>query len=170
MQLTRAALVQLAREDDKAVLAGVTTLVGSSSLISAAFLPWVEKAAFGVSFTTLGIQDGAILQTVLAMISAGIAAVLLQRPVAVRVAVILIVLAVAELSLAIWNAANIVHAIEVVDSHHLWISAIGTGAYLGVLGSVITCVGGILAWTKRGSRISSANADRTWSRGHEGPS
>jgi hypothetical protein len=155
VQLKRAPL-RFAREDDSAVpadldrTAGITTLAGCSITILAAFLPWVEKAAFGVSLTTMGIQGAGILLTVLAMISAGIAiVVLLRRPATAWVAIILTVLALALLGLAIWEGVDIVRAIDQVDSHQVLISAIGTGAYLGVLGSVITLVGGILAWTTR---------------------
>jgi hypothetical protein len=155
VQLKRAPL-RFAREGDSAVpadldrTAGITTLAGCSTAILAAFLPSVEKAAFGVSLTTMVIQGAGILLAVLAMISAGIASVvLLRRPATAGVAIILIVLALGQLGLAIWDGVNIVHAIDQVDSRQVLISAIGTGAYLGVLGSVITLAGGILAWTTR---------------------
>jgi hypothetical protein len=153
----RKAPLPFAREDDHPIpghagrTAGVTTLVGCSITILATFLPWVEKVAFGVSLTTIGFQTAGILLAFLAMISAGIAsAVLLRRPAAARVAIVLVLLAVTQLGLAIWDSANIVQAIGQVSSHQVLISAVGTGVYAAVLGPVVTVVGGILAWTTRG--------------------
>jgi len=58
---------------------------------------------------------------------------------------VLIVLGVAQVGLAIWHLESIVQATSKADSRLVLISMIGTGLYLGVLGSVITLVGGILA-------------------------
>ena len=150
------ASLQFASEEESTVpadldrTAGVITIVGCLATFLAAFLLWVEKAIFGVSLTALAIHDAGELLAVLAAISAGIAgAVLLRRLATAGLAMILIVLAVAQLGLAIWDGATILRAIGQADSHLVLISAIGTGAYLGVLGTVITLAGGILAWTKR---------------------
>jgi hypothetical protein len=133
-----------------AVWAGVLTLVGCTFTIVSAFLPWAERAVFGISLTGLGVQGEAILLAVLAAISAGIAvAVLFRRPVVLSVVIALVVLAFAELGLAIWNALSIVHAIGQMQSRAVLIGAIGTGAYGAVLGSLATLAGGILAWPKR---------------------
>ena len=136
--------------------AGVITLVGCFATILATLLPAIEPAVVGVSVSSRNIPAIAIPLAVLAVISAGIAGVvLLRRPVTARIALILIALAMAQLSLAIWFGSSIVRAIEQADSHLVFISAIGTGAYLSVLGSAITLLGGVLAWTGRHS----ANSD-----------
>ena len=133
-----------------AVWAGVLTLVGCTFTIVSAFLPWAEEAAFGISLAGLRVQDAAILLAVLAVISAVIAVVVLfRRPVVVRVVIALVVLAVAELGLAIWDAVKIVQTIEQMQTRDVLIGAIGTGAYGAVLGSLATLAGGILAPTKR---------------------
>jgi hypothetical protein len=148
--LLNRALVRRAPRDDMAVWAGVLTLVGCTFTIVSAFLPWAEQAVFGISIAGLGVKAGAILLAVLAAISAGLAVgVLFRRPAVVIVVIALVVLAVAELGLAIWNAVNIVQAIEQTKSHAVFIGAIGTGAYGAVIGSLATLAGGILAGSKR---------------------
>ena len=144
--LLNLALVQRAPRDEIAVWAGVLSLVGCAFTIVSAFLPWVEVAVSGISLAGLGVQPGAILLAVLAAISAGIAgAVLFRRPAVVGVVVALVVLAVVELGLAIWDAVNIVQAIGQMQSSGVFIGAIGTGAYGAVIGSLATLAGGILA-------------------------
>jgi hypothetical protein len=133
-----------------AVWAGVLTLVGCAFTIVSAFLPWVEEAVFGISIAGLGVQAGAILLAVLAAISAGLAVgVLFRRPALVIIVIALVVLAVVELCLAIWDAVNIVQAIAQTQSRAVFIGAIGTGAYGAVIGSLATLAGGILAGAKR---------------------
>jgi hypothetical protein len=130
--------------------AGVTTLTGCGATILATFMPWVEKAVFGVDATAIGIKAAGMPLAVLATISAAIACVvLMRRPATARIAIVLIVMAMAQLGLAIWFGSSIVLAIEQVDSHLVLISAIGTGAYLSVAGSLITLAGAILALMRR---------------------
>jgi hypothetical protein len=135
--------------------AGVITLAGCSSTFVAIFMPWVQVAAFGASAPAMGIQLAGIPLAILAIVSAGIASVArFRRPATARVAVTLVVLAVLQMGLATWFGSNIVLAIERVDSHLVLISAIGTGAYMSVLGSAVTLAGGVLAWTRRASKVS----------------
>jgi hypothetical protein len=130
--------------------AAAFTLAGCTMVLLAAILPWAERAAVGFALTTAAGGSAGILLAVPAVISAGIAgAVLLRRPATAGVAIILIGLAVAQVGVGIWYGGNIMAAIDEVHSHQLLIGAIGTGAYLGVLGSVSTFAGGILAWRTR---------------------
>jgi len=153
--------VQFAHEEVSAApvepdrTAGVITLAGCSSTFLATFMPWLQVAAFGASAPAMGIQTAGIPLAILAIVSAGIASVvLLRRPATARLGITLIVLAVLQLGLATWFGSNIVLAIERVDSHLVLISAIGTGAYMSVLGSAMTLAGGVLAWTGRASKVS----------------
>jgi hypothetical protein len=150
------ALLQFAPEDGIAVpvevdrTAGVITIVGCLAMLLASILPWVDRAALSVSLTGTEIQDAGILIAILALISMGLAgAVLLRRPATAGLATLLIVLAVAQVGLAIWDGMAILHAISKADSHQILIRAIGTGAYAGVMGSVTTLAGTILAWARR---------------------
>ena len=131
--------------------AAAFTLIGCSMVILGAILPWSDKVIFGVSLTTTGGVSAGILLAVPAMISAGIAGfVLLRRPATAGIAITLIGLAATQLGVGIWYGANVMHAIGgQVHSHQPLIGAIGTGAYLGVFGSLSNVAGGILAWTAR---------------------
>ena len=148
MQLSKA-LLRRSPRDDIAVWAAVLTFVGCTFTIVSALLPWAQEAHFGVSLEGLGMRSGAVLLAVLAMVSAGIAVVLLRLPVRVWVLLILVTLATSELGLSIWRAVNILHAIDQMQSSGIFIGAIGTGAYGAIIGSLATLAGGILAWTKR---------------------
>jgi hypothetical protein len=152
MQL-KSARLQLAALDEGAVTArtaGIITVVGCVCAILGAFLPWGEKALFGLSISNAGLQSAGILLAGFAVISVCIAGpVLLRRPATAAIAIILILLALAQLGLAIWNGVNIVQAIAESDSRMVAIRTIGTGAFLGAAGALITLAGGIMAWTKR---------------------
>jgi hypothetical protein len=145
----------LASEDHGIVLdrtAGVLTLVGCGGTVLAAFLPWLERAVFGISLTTSGIQVEVVVLVVLALGSAGIAGVSLLRHHATRaLAIILAVLAVAQLALAISNAVNVVHALDQAAADSMFSRLIGTGVYGCIVGSAVTLFGGYLAWTRRAS-------------------
>jgi hypothetical protein len=135
--------------------AGVITLAGCSSTFLATFMPVLLVWAVGASAPAIGNQAAGIPLAILAIASAGIASVVLfRRPAPARVGITLIVLAVLQLGLATWFGSSIVLAIERADSHLVLISAIGTGAYLSVLGSAMTLVGGVLAWTGRATKVS----------------
>lgn len=126
--------------------AGVITIVGCCATLLAPVLPIVEKALLSVTFPGVGIQGPAVLLILLAGVSAGLAGtVLLRRPATSTVALVLVVLAVAQVGLAIWDSATTLRAISQENSHQVLIRAIGSGAYLGVLGAAITLAGGILA-------------------------
>jgi hypothetical protein len=135
--------------------AGVVTLVGCCGTLLAIVLPWIETAGFGISSITTGGMAAEVPLAILAAGSLGIAGfVLLRRPATAKVAMVLIALATLQVGLAVWFALSIVLAIEHADSQLVLISAIGTGAYLSVLGSALTLVGGVLAWTSRASNVS----------------
>jgi hypothetical protein len=130
--------------------AAVLTLVGSSSIVLAAFLPWLEASVFRISLTTPRIQGEIVLLVVMALVSAGIAVVwLLRRQATTALAIILSVLAAAQLGLAILNAVDVVHAFDQADSEFIFGRLIGTGVYGCILGSAATLIGGYVAWTRR---------------------
>jgi hypothetical protein len=130
--------------------AGLITLVGCSCTILAAFTPWLEDLVFRVSVVEMRIPGVGIVLAVLAVISGGIAVgVLLRRPAPAGVAVILVASAIVQVGLAIWGGADVLRAIGNADSHLVPMRAIGTGAYIAVLGSLTTLAGGILAWKRR---------------------
>ena len=149
----KGARLQLAVLDEESVTArtaGVVTVVGGASAILGAFLPWGEKVLFGISISNAELQIAGILLAVLAVISVCIAGtVLLRRPATAAIAIVLILLGVAQVCVAMWNGADIVQTIAESDSRLVAIRTIGTGAFLGVVGSVITLAGGIMAWTRR---------------------
>jgi hypothetical protein len=152
MQL-KSARLQLAVPDEGDVpvpTAWVIVLVGCASAILGAFLPWGEKALFGISISKAELQTAGGLLAGLAAISICIASfVLLRRPAIAAIAIILIFLALSQIGVAIWNAANIVQLIAHSDSRQIAMRTIGTGATLGVLGSLITLAGAVMAWTTR---------------------
>jgi hypothetical protein len=165
MQPQRAS-VEVAPEDHSSAVAkigrpaGLITLAGCSCTILVAFLPWLENLVFGVSAAGTQVHVAGIVLTALAVISGGIAAaVLLRRPAPAGVAIILVASALAQIGLAIWGAAGVLHAISNTDSHMVLIRAIGTGAYISVLGSLTTLAGGILAWKRRAPPADSALSD-----------
>lgn len=144
------------REDDSSSpssasrTAGRVTLAGCGLTILAALLALVEKAAFGVSLMTAGRQLADVALTVLALTSATLAAVvLLRRPATGALASTLLLLAVGQLGAAIWAATSVLNSIRAIGDDQVFFTAIGTGAYLGVLGSLVTLAGGVLAWTNR---------------------
>jgi hypothetical protein len=155
VQLKRAP-IQLAHGDDDIVAvdghqtAAAIIVGGCIMAILAAILPWIEKAAFGFSLTIPEREPAGLLLGVPAVISAGVAgALLFRRPASGRIAIFLIALAVTQLGVSIWFGLNIVDAIREAQSHLVLITAIGTGAYLAILGSASTLVGSTLAWTTR---------------------
>ena len=148
--------VEMVRENDNSSpsnasrAAGGITLAGCSLTILAAFLPVVGKAAFGVSLTTAGLEYADVALTILAITSATIAGVvLIRRPATPVLAGVLLVFALMQLGLAIWAGVSIVHSIGAVSADHVFFTAVGTGAYLGVLGSLVTLAAGALAWANR---------------------
>ena len=152
MQLTsaRLRLVMLDEGDVSAHTAGIITLVGCASAILGALLPWGEKVLFGISISKTEVQAAGWLLAGIAMFSVCIASVgLLRKPATTAIAIVLILLALTQLGVAIWNGINIVEVIAYSDSRQVAIRTIGTGATLGVLGSLITLAGSLIAWTRR---------------------
>jgi hypothetical protein len=154
VQLKRAP-IQVAQDDGLVAVDGhrvaAAIIVGGCIMaILAAVLPLIEKAAFGFSLTIPEREPAGVLLGVPAVISAGIAGVsLFRRPASRGLAILLIALAVAQLGVCIWFGLNIVEAIRQAQSRLVLISAIGTGAYLAMLGSASNLVGSTLAWTTR---------------------
>jgi hypothetical protein len=155
MQLKKGSF-RLAPEEVQAIpadpdrTAGVVTLVGGFSVVLSAFVPWIETAVFGISLIRIDLASAVF--AALAMISICIGGfVVLRKPATRAVAVVLTVLASAQVGLAIWHLADLVHTLARTDSRLVLINVIGTGLYLGVVASVITLAGGIIAWTKTSS-------------------
>ncbi len=125
-------------------------MVGCLGTLVAASLPWVEQTFLKVALTPSPIKGAGILLAILAMASAVIAGgVLFRRKATPQLAIVLIALAVAQVGVAIWNSVAILRDISNAGSHHLLISAIGTGVYVAVAGSGTTFAGGLLAWLDR---------------------
>jgi hypothetical protein len=141
--------ITLPRPAAPARRAGAVILAGSSTAIVGVLLPWVVLVAFGISLARLGLGAAGSLAG-LALLSAGIATlVLLRRPATAAVGIVLILMAVTQLGLAIWADASVVHAIAQTDTHDVMLNTIGTGSNLNVLGAAVSLVGGYLAWRTR---------------------
>jgi hypothetical protein len=146
--------VRRALEDDRPLpadpvrVAGALILLGSACEIFRLFMPWVEKAVFSISLAQSGLEVAATLLAALGAVAAVIAVfVLLRPPPALATAVILVLLASAELGVSVWHALGILSWLG--PSHHVWADAIGTGMYLGVIGALISLAGAFLTWTNR---------------------
>lgn len=154
MQLD-SARIRLAREAEDAEPAShdrvpaAVALAGCLMTLLAAVMPWGEKAVFGVSLaSTQG--NARILLGILAVVSAGIAGVLLLRtPGAGVVALVLSGLAAWQIGAAIWFGQIILNEVRQADAHLILINAIGTGVYMAAIGSLTALAGAILAWTRR---------------------
>ena len=128
----------------------VITLTGCVMTVIASILPWGEKATFGFSLTTIHGEDLRLALAVLAVACASLAgAAVLRRQSTAGVAMLLIVLAVAQVGAAIWFGGTVLSEIRAAHPNLVLISAIGTGVYMAWLGSVGTLIGAILAWTRR---------------------
>ena len=156
MQVTRRP-IRLVPEDGHAVpedldlTAAVLTFVGGTAAVLSAFLPWLETAGLGIAL--LKVDAPGLVLAALAVISMALAGfVLVRRSATPAVAVVLILLGAAQLGLASWHLADVVNAVRQVDSRLVLMSIIGTGLYMGVMGSMVTLAGGILAWTRRSSQ------------------
>ena len=157
MQLKRAP-VRHAPEDDRPIpadqvrVAATLILLGSACGIFRLFMPWVEKAVFSISLAESGLVVAATLLAALAAVAAVIAAfVLLRPPPAGVTAAVLVLLASAQLGLAVWHSLSILSWLQL--SHHIWADAIGTGMYLGVIGALISLVGAFLTWANRAGMV-----------------
>ncbi len=135
-----------------AQIAAALVLLGSACQLLRMFMPWVEKTIFAISLAKFDLQLATILLAILAVVAAGLALfVLLQPPPTSAIAIALILLALAQLEVAVWHGLGIVT--QLGPSPHVWADAIGTGIYLGVIGAAISLWGGILAWRARGATI-----------------
>lgn len=96
--------------------AGFITLVGCSATILGTSAPWLLRTVLGVSVTSR-IHDAVPALAAIAVLSAGLASfVLLRRPAPAAVAIALVALALGQLWFGIWNAVNVMQAIDLVDS------------------------------------------------------
>lgn len=133
----------------QARLAAVIVLLGSVGAIAGSFLPWISATdpSVGITLTKAGI-DGhyAMLVDLLAMISAGIAGIVVLRGQApTLVAVILTALALAELGLAIFVGSNLARGVAQLEAAGAT-AGLGMGLYLTGLGAVIATAGATLMW------------------------
>ena len=154
MQFKRAT-AQFVREDDDPVradldrTAAVITLVGCGFLILGFIVPWVAKVASADSSTGTVVQPTFILLVP----SVGISGHRLDCAPPATGHNYHRNLAYGVGGDTAWpgdmDGVSIMRSLHQVESHLVLISAIGTGAYLGMMGSVITLAGGVVAWTTR---------------------
>jgi hypothetical protein len=112
----------------------------------------VEKAVFSISLVRSDLEVAGVLLAALAVVTAGIAVFTLVRtPPTATIAIILMVLASAQLGVAIWHSLSILSWLQ--HSPHVWADAIGTGLYLGVIGAVTSLAGAFVMWTNRAGRV-----------------
>jgi hypothetical protein len=144
----RAPLDDQALSADPVRMAATLILLGSACQIFRLFMPWVEKAVFSITLARFDLQVAAILLAALAAVAAVIAVfALLRPPPAAATAIVLVLLASAQLGVAVWHSLSILSWLQ--QSHHVWADAIGTGMYLGVIGAVTSLAGALLTWTNR---------------------
>ena len=125
--------------------------LGSVGAIAGSFLPWIQATdpAAGITLSKAGI-DGhyAMLVDLLAVISAGIAGVVLLRGQApTAVAVTLSALALAELVIVIFVAWNLARGVAQLQEAGAT-AGLGIGLYLAGLGAVVAVAGGAFMWTQ----------------------
>jgi hypothetical protein len=144
----RAPLDDQALSADPVRMAATLILLGSACQIFRLFMPWVEKAVFSITLARFDLQVATILLAALAAVAAVIAVfALLRPPPAAATAIVLVLLASAQLGVAVWHSLSILSWLQ--QSHHVWADAIGTGMYLGVIGAVTSLAGALLTWTNR---------------------
>ena len=135
----------------QARLAAVIVLLGSVGAIAGSFLPWISATdpSVGVTLTKVGI-DGhyAMLVDLLAVISAGIAGIVLLRGQApTPVAVILTALALAELGIVIFVGSNLSRGVAQLEAAGAT-AGLGSGLYVAALGAAIAAAGGAFMWIR----------------------
>lgn len=135
----------------QARLAAVIVLLGSVGAIAGSFLPWISATdpSVGITLTKAGI-DGhyAMLVDLLAVISAGIAGIVLLRGQAqTPVAVILTVLALAELGIVIFVGSNLSRGVAQLEAAGAT-AGLGIGLYVAALGAAIAAAGGAFMWIR----------------------
>ena len=132
-------------------LAGAITAAGSACAIAGSFLPWIAATdpSVGVTLTKVGI-DGhyAMLVDLLAVISVGIAGIVLLRGQApTPVAVILTALALAELGIVIFVGSNLSRGVAQLEAAGAT-AGLGIGLYVAALGAAIAAAGGAFMWIR----------------------
>jgi hypothetical protein len=137
------------RPFDQARLAAVILTVGCAGAIAGSFLPWIQATdpEAGITLSKAGI-DGhyALLVDLMAVISGGIAGtVLLRGSGPPPAAIVLTVLAVAELGLVIFVGSNLGRGVAQLEAAGAT-AGLGIGLYLTGLGAVIATAGGALMW------------------------
>ena len=135
----------------RARLAALVVALGSVCAIAGSFLPWIQATdpAVGITLSKAGI-DGhyAMLVDLLAVISAGVAGVVLLRGQApTAVAVTLSALALAELVIVIFVGSNLARGVAQLEDAGAT-AGLGIGLYLAGLGALIAVAGGALMWTQ----------------------
>lgn len=137
-------------------LAGIVTLVGSGCAIGGSFLPWIEATdpSTGITLTKAGI-DGhyAMVVDLMALIAAAIAGfVLFRRAASTAAAFGIVLLAIAQLGLVVFVGSNLSRGVVQLKEAGA-VASLGYGLYLTALGALIALIGGILAWAREPSRI-----------------
>lgn len=137
-------------------LAGIVTLVGSGCAIGGSFLPWIEATdpSTGITLTKAGI-DGhyAMVVDLMALIAAAIAGfVLFRRAASIAAAFGIVLLAIAQLGLVVFVGSNLSRGVVQLKEAGA-VASLGYGLYLTALGALIALIGGILAWAREPSRI-----------------
>jgi hypothetical protein len=160
MQLERAPVKRTPLDDqahpaDPARVAAILILLGAACQILRLLMPWVEKAAFSISLAKVDFEVASVLLTALAVVAAGFAVFTLVRPPpTATIAVVLVLLASAQLGVAVWHSLSILSLLQ--HSRHVWADAIGTGMYLCVIGALTSLAGAFLTWTNRADRVVAA--------------
>jgi len=159
MQLGRARLERALLDDqpltaNPARVAATLILLGAACQIFRLLMPWVEKALFSISVARSDFDVASLLIAALAVVAAGIAGFTLVRPPpGAAIAIVLVVLALAQCGVAVWHSLSILTWLQ--HSPHVWADAIGTGMYLCVIGALTSVAGAFLTWTNRAGRVAS---------------
>lgn len=160
MQLERAPEERTPLDDqalpaDPARVAATLILLGAAFQIFRLLMPWVEKAVFSISLARVDFEVASLLLTALAVVAAGFAGFTLVRPPpTAAIAIVLVLLASAQLGVAVWHSLSILSWLQ--HSPHVWADAIGTGMYLCVIGALTSLAGAFLMWTNRAPRVEPA--------------
>jgi hypothetical protein len=160
MQLERAPVKRTPLDDhalpaDPARVAATLIMLGAACQIFRLLMPWVEKAVFSISLARFDFEVASVLLAALAVVAAALAGFTLVRPPpTTAIAIVLVVLASAQLGIAVWHSLSILSWLQ--HSPHVWADAIGTGMYLCVIGAVTSLAGAFLTWTNRAGRVASS--------------
>ena len=124
----------------QARLAAVVLMIGSAGAIAGSFLPWIQATdpEAGITLSKTGIEGHyAMLIDLMAVISAGIAGIILLRgSVPPQAAIALTSLALVELGLVIFVGSNLGRGVAQLEAAGAT-AGLGMGLYLTGLGAVI---------------------------------